>query len=82
MVASTGIEVPERRRAVLRSRFMGLFMHVRKNPPSRQGAEGRFRCGTGKRCRSGAARLGRDVPLQISLFAHPLRGLLRSLPGH
>jgi len=23
---------------------------------------------------SGAARLGRDVPLQVSLFAHPLAG--------
>lgn len=30
----------------------------------------------------GAARFGRDVPLQVSLFAHPLRGLRGSLPGN
>lgn len=61
---------------------MSLFMHVRGTPQASQDAEGRFLSGTGKRCGSGAARLGRDVPLQVSLFAHPLRGLLRSLPGH
>lgn len=82
VVASTGIKVAERCRAVLRSRFMSLFMHVCGTPQASQDAEGRFLGGTGKRCGSGAARLGRDVPLQVSLFAHPLRGLLRSLPGH